>query len=81
MCLIRARPLPVKKLNHIKLTNKPITSALQPQVSAGVEADGGVCTVYFFFDDEVAAGVSSRAEDYQDMDIRAKLGKRFVMLR
>jgi hypothetical protein len=33
-----------------------MATALQPQVSAGVEADGGVCAVYFFFDDEVAVG-------------------------
>jgi hypothetical protein len=29
---------------------------LQPQVIAGVKADGGVCAVYFFFDDDGAVG-------------------------
>jgi hypothetical protein len=37
-----------------------MATALQPQVSAGVKADGGVGTVYFFFDDVVTNTVSSR---------------------
>jgi hypothetical protein len=33
-----------------------MATALQPQVIAGVEADGGVGSVYFFFDDDMTVG-------------------------
>jgi hypothetical protein len=33
-----------------------MATALQPQVSAGVKADGSVGTVYFFFDDDMTVG-------------------------